>query len=386
MRGVYKMKEFRILLYVAITLIIIFLLSQIGISSEKRQKPPLHVFLEIHLDNSDYPDKKVVDDVSKTLQRIAGIMEKHNLRATFLSRPQYAEASFKYGDSTLKNLQRRGHDIGIHTHLYPQETDSFTEGFNALKALGISNIISANPGFILRPQMPFEVRNQMAQNFKKTLEKMKENGIKIYSGSFGHGSYSPYSPFRPAGGYYYPDPSGVREIKTSTTGLFVALHGVPAGPYMWAAEKDLPVKGERMNRPVEQRVPPSGFFKGMPESNDNEREMIKNGMPVYKEIQETEMIEAVRPKLERALKDTTENYPYEFNYLPIAIHELEFMDTKVEDGKRIPVYNEGNKGFPALDRFLTEVIDPLIKEGKVQWVTMAELYYKYIEFEKKNLK
>lgn len=382
------MKSFRIFLYIVIALITISLLLQTGISAKKRQKLPLYVFLEIHLDNPDYSDRGILDDVSKTLRKIAEIMEKHDMRATFLTRPQYAEASFKYGDSTLKDLQRKGHDIGIHTHLYPHETDSFAEGFDALKAMGISNIISANPGFILRPQMPFEVKNQMARNFKNTLEEMKERGIKFYSGSFGQGSYSPYSPFRPAEGYYYPDPSGVRKIKTSTIGPLVALHGTPAGPYVWQepmAERHGP-SSDKPFMPLPRSFNQGDFPQGMSERHNDDMMRMRSGMPAVKEIQETEMIEAIRPKIERALKDTSENYPYDLNYFPIAIHEIEFMNTKVVNGKRIPVYNENNKGFIALDRFLTEVIGPLIREGGVQWVTIAELYYKYVEFEKGNLR
>jgi len=370
------MKVFRFFLFIAaISMLIILLSSPLSICSNEKQGLPLYVYLEVHLDNPNYPDKNTIEDVSKTLRKIAAITEKHDMRATFLTRPQYAEASFKYGDSTLKDLQRRGHDIGIHTHLYPHETDSFAEGFNALKALGISNIISANPGFILRPQMPFEVKNQMARNFKKTLEEMKEKGIKIYSGSFGQGSYSPYSPFRPAEGYYYPDPSGVREIKTSTTGPFVALHGVPAGPYMW--KKPEGVSPHDLTR--------SQGFDRQPPFDPLEPQGMQNPS-VWKEIQEYEIIDAVKPKLEKALRDKAEYYPFAFNFFPVAIHEIEFIGQKIVDGKKLPVYNKDNKAFIALDRFLTEIIDPLIKEKRIQWVTMAELYYKYVEFEKRNLR
>ena len=189
------------------TAVVITLLGLSESAEGAQPRPPvspqtaLQLYFEIHCENPNIQPKLLNSSnfavETSTLESVAKTLEKHGARGTFLFTKYYPLASLKYegrGESnTIVKLARAGHQIGLHVHA--ALLDSLQEDYDALKAVGVREIKTVNPGFIGPKGLMLKyTQQQCTQYYLQQFLQFSALGLEtVVAGPFG-GEYRPGSP------------------------------------------------------------------------------------------------------------------------------------------------------------------------------------------------
>lgn len=83
------------------------------------KKTPLYIGIMVHLEGwDDETDNEIkFRGHADAVREFADIFEKYDAKITFEARPEFVEGSKNWDDNVLRELQNRGHGIGLHADL-----------------------------------------------------------------------------------------------------------------------------------------------------------------------------------------------------------------------------------------------------------------------------
>ena len=317
-----------------------------GMSPSTKQKTdPLYFYIEFHVENPQFEvnpdDYGNFQEEMELLNELAGVLEKHGAKGTFLFRPHFPLALQKRIESagvpnTLLQLAEAGHEIGVHEH------PTLPIGQATRIVRGVCK------GLQLRSITPGMIRYAGEDALRRVDEVINEGFTVVednWSG-FGFPKRYPRTPWRP---------SRKSLAEHDADGAVVALDCL-AGPE-WLFE--------------ERQV--DGSF-------------VRQQVDVLKDSH----FDKITPEIEWAAVHVI---PGKVNYFGIVSHDHQFT-VDFGDGEglfhpdRINEMNEHSvikeESVQALDDFLTNVVDPYVKIGKIKYATLSDIYGAYVEWEKRT--
>ncbi len=106
-----------------------------GLTPDGESPPPLYFFYAIHvdggwsrLDASENPDPEEVQNVIATIRGIQEVLERHSVVGTWEFVKGTGRALFEPPETNiLRELDDRGHEIGVHTHQSEEIANVFNE-------------------------------------------------------------------------------------------------------------------------------------------------------------------------------------------------------------------------------------------------------------------
>jgi len=115
--------------------------------SENKTKV-LYIGYMVHLEGwNDTVSKKVLDRHNEEVEGLASLFEKYGAKLTLESNGEYNNGAVKWNDSTLLEMERRGHGIGLHADeggsrteglTYAQFVQNLKDKQSVLKSLGVN--------------------------------------------------------------------------------------------------------------------------------------------------------------------------------------------------------------------------------------------------------
>jgi len=273
----------------------------------------------------DYHDRAYFQADTRNLRALAAILERHGGRMTLQVQSPFTTEAAESGERLLADLEARGHEIALHFH----EQAHLGDAPEQLPGDVWSAVMVEEIGFIRDAGVSGPIRYWSGGNLYSGLLKAAAGaGLSVNSDWKNPGAQStPESrlgvpPWRPAGG---------------TDGIDVALFAAhdPGGETVFL---------------------PNGAIDGDEWARKREIEAA-GGEEAWLEVLKQGLLDS----LAAAGPDRVSAYH-------LTLHPNEFR---------------GAPGCPyeMIDRFLTEVIDPLVAAGKVRWATHSEVADAYVAWE-----
>jgi len=276
----------------------------------------------------DYNRRTDFERAALSILQIADIVERHGGLLTVQAQSPFTTAAVKFENPILSELESRGHEIALHFH----EDAHLGKDPESLPPSVWTAVMEEEIGYIHAAGVEGEIRFWSGGNlYPHLLEAASGAGLDI-NGDWKNPntqttdpSLSGVNPWRPAGG-------------PSATDLTAFSAHDPNGPIVFL---------------------PEGAVD--PEKFASKREIIaEEGDEGWLAV----LADQVKRSLEAARSDRV-------NVCHFTIHPGELI-------------GDPKDPFAALERFLTEVIDPLVAAGRIRWATYSEMADAYISWEEEN--
>jgi len=274
----------------------------------------------------DYSEAPIFQRHIKDIKALVSIVEKHGGKLTVQAQTPFTRVAAESGETILADLAKSGHEIALHFHEEPH----LGPNCNTLPAETWSAVMAEEIGWIKKAVgKDIRVRYWSGGNiYPRILEAASGAGLDVMSDHKNprrqqtDEAMLAVGPWRPAGG-----------PKETDIGAF-AKHD-PAGKIVYL---------------------PDGIF-----ASADFAERKRQGDWVFFDY----MTDGLERSLRAARKDCV-------NVFHVTAHPGEF---------RGPL---GREPFEVVDRWLTQVVDPLVKAGKLRWATFSEMADAYVQWEKSN--
>jgi len=275
----------------------------------------------------DYHNLKLFQRHVQDIRTIAGIVEQHSGKLTVQAQTPFTQVAIQSGETILADFEKSGHEIALHfhedAHLGRNSEQLPASTWAAVMAEEISLIKQAGAA---------EVRYWSGGNlYPHLLEAASQAGLEVMSDWKNRETQTTdksligINPWRPAAS---PDGADV-------TGF--AQHD-PDGKIIFLPEGDY----SRTDFPSMRRAKNTGGDEGY-------FEFLKASL--YHSIESAQ--------------------PDKVNVFHFTIHPGEFRGNSAQP-------------YSILDRFLAEVVDPLVQNGSVEWATFSQMADAYEAWEKAN--
>lgn len=248
------------------------------------------------------------------INAVATIVEAHNGHMTIQAQSPFTTSAVKYGNSVLSDLEDRGHEIGLHFH----ESDHLGRNGNSLSTAQWCSVLKQEIGFITQAGVDNVNYWSGGNLYPGMLDAAECAGLSVNSDWKNPDTQTTNTeligtvPWRPAGGSNGADSSNF------------AQHD-PNGPVVFLPEGDYDAEDFASRRDSKA-----------PDGDEKYFEYLKQSL----------------------LNSVESAEPGRVNVFHFTVHPGEFR---------------GTDQFGVIDRFLTEVVDPLVKEGKVRWATFSQM-------------
>jgi len=330
---------------IALSIICLFIVSSIA-SSEKT--PPLLFGIGLHIEplgsvpselvgnkgeqkpgkRGDYNNREFFNRHVADIKSLASIVEKHGGKLTVQAQSPFTQVTLKYNEKILSDMEKKGHEIGLHFH----EDAHLGRNSSSLPVKTWAAVMSEEISYIKQNGIK-KVRYWSGGNlYNGVLEAASMAGLDIMSDwknprtQTTDSSLTGLNPWRPSAG-----PSA-----DNVTGF--ANHA-PSGKIIFLPEGNYTRTDFASMRRSENTGGDFAYFE-------------------YLKSELNHSLEAVKPD--------------RVNVFHFTVHPGEFR------GKR------GEEPFSVIDRYLTEVIDPLVKSGKVRWSTFSDMADEFKAWEKSH--
>ena len=273
-------------------------------------------------------DRALFEKYADTLDRLASVFEKHGAKISIQTEKNFAIADVKFGRYILKELKERGHGVGVQSHMghHIRELHLNTDEEKLLYTLGVKEAVSRAIG--CEPT-----------NIGGGFEMENVNLLGVVEGGLGFTSMT-----------------AVEKPYNARTGK------APKWLHPWILP---PTQMMDLSDPSWLAHDPGGSIVYIPGWYANE---------VGFEIdcrKDENCFELATQSLYRAL----ENVDCRF------INVWWFSSHLYQTGRD---EEEVERVLEAYDKWLTEVVDPLVKQGKVKWMTFDEIAELYLKWEKER--
>lgn len=260
------------------------------------------------------------------IRTVADLVEAHHGKLTIQAQTPFTQTAVETGDKILGEMEKRGHEVGLHFH----EDAHLGRAVNELPA----------------ERWTAEMKEQI-----EWIRKAGAENIRYWSG-----------------GNLYPD------LLKAAQGAKLSVMGDYKNPKNQQSDSKLltvfpwrPAKGPRENDVSDFAKHdaggkivylPSGAF-GKSDYAGKRRSEDAGGDAKYFDF----LTEGLEASLRAARKDRV-------NVFHITVHAGEFK-------------GRGNP-FAVIAEWLTEVVDPLVRKGKVRWATFSEMADAFVKWEKEH--
>lgn len=263
---------------------------------------------------ADYNVEQIFQRGVDDIHTVVGIVEKHGGHMTIQAQSPFTTSAVKYGSSVLSDLEDRGHEIGLHFH----ESAHLGKNRNSLSTEQWCAVFKQEIGFITQAGVDNVDYWSGGNLYPGILDAAECAGLAVNSDWKNPDTQTTNLdligtvPWRPAAG-----------SNGSDTSKF-AQHD-PNGPVVFLPEGDYDAEDFASRRDSKDRGGDEEYFEYLKQSLLNSVESAERGR---------------------------------VNVFHFTVHPGEFR---------------GTDQFGVIDRFLTEVVDPLVKEGKVRWATFSQM-------------
>ncbi len=277
---------------------------------------------------SDYRTPKFFQRHVQDILTVTGIIEAHGGRMTIQAQSPFTSVAIESGNTLLADLAARGHEIALHFH----EDAHLGKNSSALSAQQWCDVMKQEIGLIQQASGVSDVRYWSGGNLYPNMYEAAEcAGLDVNSDWKNPNMQSTdlslvgVNPWRPAGG---------------TDGVDFTLF----------TQHD-----------------PNGAIVFLPEGQYD-----KNDFASMRRSQEAGGDEAyfeyLKTQLYASLEAAEEG---KVNVFHFTIHPGEFR-------------GDPSQPFAVIEKFLTEVVDPLVASGQVQWATFSQMADAYAAWEAAN--
>ncbi|GAB4463443.1 MAG: hypothetical protein Kow0070_23960 [Anaerolineales bacterium] len=276
----------------------------------------------------DYHQPQFFQRQVQDILAVTGIVEAHGGRMTIQAQSPFTSAAIESGNPILADLAARGHEIALHFH----EDAHLGKNSSALPVQQWCDVMKQEIGFIQQASGVTEVRYWSGGNlYPQVYEAAQCAGLDVNSDwKNPQLQETPLAlvgvnPWRPAGG-------------TDGTDFTLFSQHDPNGAVVFLPEGQY----DKTN------------FASMRRSED------MGGDEAYFEYLKTQLYASLAAA-----------QPGKVNVFHFTVHPGEFRGDPAQP-------------FAVIERFLTEVVDPLVASGQVQWATLSEMADAYAAWEAAN--
>lgn len=277
---------------------------------------------------TDYRQGPLFERHVQDILTVARIIEAHGGRMTVQAQSPFTQVATERGNAILADLEARGHEIGLHFH----EDAHLGRNPERLPVETWCAVMQQEIGLIHQAGVKNRIRYWSGGNlYPGLLEAASCAGLEVNSDwknprtQATDQSLLGVNPWRPAGG-------------PSETDLSAFAAHDPTGKIIFLTE---------------------GMYD--PEEFARKRQIIAQGG-------DHAWFEVLREALERSLASARADRVNVFHF---TVHPGEFR-------------GDPNRPFGVIEDFLTNVVDPLVKAGRVRWATFSQMADEFIAWEKAN--
>lgn len=267
--------------------------------------------------NGDFNNPQYFKNHVQAIQTVASIVEKHGGRMTIQTQSPFTTQAIKLNDSIHADLEARGHEIALHFH----EDAHLGKNGNSLPAETWCAVMKEEIDWIHQAGAKKTIRYWSGGNlYPNLLQAASCAGLDVNSDwknpktQTAEPAMIGIHPWRPAGGSQGADVT--KFTQNDPNGKIIYL--------------------------------PDGIF-ARTDFNSMRRADAPGGDEAYFEF----LKQSLQQSLAAAESGKT-------NVFHITIHSGEFR-------------GDPKNPFSVIDQFLTEAVDPLVKQGKVKWATFSQM-------------
>ncbi|RIL01954.1 hypothetical protein DCC78_08920 [bacterium] len=280
----------------------------------------------------DYNNVEMFERSVADMETLAGIVEEHGGKMTIQAQSPFTTTAVNTGSTILSDLQDAGHEIGLHFH----EDAHLGKTVNELGTEKWCEVMKEEIGFIHDAGVEGDINYWSGGNlYSHLLEAATCAGLSVNSD------------------WKNPD--------TQQTDLALV------GTVPWRPSGSVSGSGATLDTSAFASHDPSGEVIFLPEGNYDRSDFAASrrseeagGDEAYFEYLESQLLRSVETAV-----------PGKVNVFHFTIHPGEFR-------------GNNNDPFGVIERFLSEVVDPLVAEGKVEWATLSEMAAAFEEWEDEN--
>jgi hypothetical protein len=266
---------------------------------------------------ADFNNPQYFKNHVQSIQTVTSIVEKHGGRMTIQTQSPFTTEAIKLNNPILSDLESRGHEIALHFH----EDAHLGKNGNSLSADIWCAVMKEEIGYIHQAGVQESIRFWSGGNlYPNLLQAASCAGLDVNSDWKNPQTQTTepemigIHPWRPAGGSNGSDVS--QFAKNDPNGNIIYL--------------------------------PDGIF-ARNDFNSMRRSDKSGGDEAYFQFLQASLMQSLAAA-----------EPGKTNVFHITIHSGEFR-------------GDPKNPFGVIDKFLTDAIDPLVKQGKVQWATFSEM-------------
>jgi len=265
----------------------------------------------------DYHKRADFERHAENLRTLAEILERHGGAMTVQVQSPFTTTAAELGDTILSDLESRGHEIGLHFH----EDAHLGQDAENLPATVWSAVMAEEIDLILTCDVERPIRYWSGGNlFPGVLQAASAAGLDVYSDwknphtQSTHPALIGVNPWRPSGG-------------TDGVDITRFVQHDPSGPVVFLPPGEIDPLAFSHKRQITAQEGDEGWFEVIEES--------------------------LLASVEAACPDRVNAYHF-------TLHPGEFV-------------GDPRDPLAIIDRFLTEVVDPLVAAGRVQWATFSQI-------------
>lgn len=271
----------------------------------------------------DYHTRQFFDKHVKDMRDLAQIVEAHGGRMTIQAQSPFTTVAIESGNAILADLAARGHEIALHFH----EDAHLGKNSASLSVQQWCDVMKEEIGYIMRASGVADVSYWSGGNLYPNLYEAAEcAGLEANSDWKNPNtqttdmSLTGVTPWRPAGG-------------TDGTDFTLFTQNDPNGAIVFLPEGQYDKTDFAASRRSDDAGGDEAYFEYLKES-------------FYASLEAAQ--------------------PGQVNVFHFTVHPGEFR-------------GDPNDPFGVIEKFLTEVVDPLVASGDVQWMTFSEMADAYAE-------
>ncbi|MBK6647375.1 MAG: hypothetical protein IPG44_16780 [Anaerolineales bacterium] len=274
---------------------------------------------------ADYHNPQFFDKQVKDILEVTQLVESHGGRMTIQAQSPFTTVAIESGNTILADLAASGHEIALHFH----EDAHMGKNSSALQPLDWCNVLKEEIGYITQASGVTDIRYWSGGNLYVDMYEAAEcAGLDVNSDWKNPNTQSTdmsltgVHPWRPAGG-------------TDGADFTLFTQNDPNGAVVFLPEGQYDKTDFAASRRSDEAGGDEAYFEYLKES-------------LYASLEAAEAGKV--------------------NVFHFTIHPGEFRGSP-----RDP--------FGVIEKFLTEVVDPLVASGDLQWMTLSEMADAYAEIE-----
>jgi acetyl esterase/lipase len=275
---------------------------------------------------ADYRQGPLFERHVQDILAVARIVEGHGGRMTVQAQSPFTQVAIERGNTILRDLEAHGHEIALHFH----EDAHLGRDPERLPVQAWCTVMQEGISYIQRAGAQKKIRYWSGGNlYTGIVEAASCAGLDVMS--------------------------DWKNYKTQRTDLLlVSVH--PWRPAGGPSETDLSKFATH---------DPNGKIIFLPEGT-YDPEKFKNKNAIIARGGDQAWFEVIREALERSLESAKADRVNVFHF---TVHPGEFR-------------GDSTRPFGVIEDFLTNVVDPLVKAGKIRWATFSQMADEFIAWEK----